>query len=226
MAQKPDAFAHAAQELEEMVKSHEDPKEEPTITEELETAAKGPLVKSEEKEPEPKPAPAPEPEPEPAQAAQEVFAKSLAESQTQEAWNAEPILGDLKKAMGQGIGAIHKSVRLLADQVATLQSDNAELRQMVGTLCKSQVKMHKSLDEMPASRPMAPYFGAPPNRNGKTEEPAERPTRGDIADRIEKAVTDQKLDPRTLGAFAGQPNDTLKMIPEEIRKSYNIPATL
>jgi hypothetical protein len=51
-------------------------------------------------------------------------------------------------------------------------------------------------------------------------------SKGDIRWRLERAVRQGAIDPRTLGLFASNPARALQYIPEEIRKSYGIPRAL
>src|SRR5712691_3071391 len=48
-------------------------------------------------------------------------------------------------------------------------------------------------------------------------------SREDVAERIQKAVADGKLEPTLMGAFITNPSLTLSRIPEDIAKSYGIP---
>lgn len=211
------ALATAAQELDEMLKSQDEKKDEPTITDELDAAAKGTLVKA-EKDPEPKPKP--EPEPAPAQqsaSVQEGFHKSLADDQGyQEVMEASDALKSLEKAAGFGFGALQKSVAILTDQVT-------QLTDMVGILCKSQKQIHKSLDAQPVKIPMPFTVQGYPDRNGHTEQPSDKPSRDDVEINLTKAVEKERLEPRILGLFSSRPNDALKLVPDNIRKSYNLP---
>src|SRR5262249_17031124 len=236
-------FETSAKELEQLVKSKEEPAKEPDIKSELasvadkalelaksvvdktslsknvmgggeekgedkpETEKKGKIeAKMEEEEEEMK-----------SHSASETLAKSLADNpEYQEVMEASDALRAMQDAMTKAVGALEKSL-------GTLRTEVAQIAEMLGTLCKSQVQPHKSFEPQPRTNPMPPFLGTI-NTSGAQQNGGDvKASREDIAMKLEKAVQDGKLEPSILGFFNTRPVQALATIPEGIAKSYGIP---
>ena len=208
----------AVKELEEETEKSEQKKEEEShvgllakSVEVLSKAVSSILKKSEGKE-------------EPVTTGAETLSKSMTESEQGQVIDGEEVLKAFQVGIEKSLSTVEEN---MAARLAQIENKmNAALEVML-PLVKSQLAIHKMVEASPKSMPM---LGVLTNGAGREEvtpiRKSGRPLREEAALGIESAVGAGKLEPSYLGRFNSRPEETLRLIPDDVRKSFNIPDTL
>lgn len=142
--------------------------------------------------------------------------------------DGSPALRELAGAMSKAFAALDARLNQRNASLEIVQKSIAAIGGGVGTLCESNVVLHKSLGELPASQPDRGVTGTHLEKGADAADEAVEGglTKSEVGLRIERAVQDQKIDHRTLSLFDADPNRALGTIPNDIRKSFDIPVSM
>lgn len=143
--------------------------------------------------------------------------------------DASDALIEFQGAVGQGLSAIDARVEVMEKSLAAVLEAVNEIAGGLGVLMKSQAKVHEYTQKAPRSYPDRGVTVVTQGvaQGGENLQKSEaRHQRGEVQIKLEEAVQKQDLQSGILGVFARDPNRALRSIPEEVRKSYGIPASL
>lgn len=140
--------------------------------------------------------------------------------------NVTEILEDFRTGLKKSFDVVDGKVGALEGRFAGIEATLDGLGTALISLCKSHAELHKSFSEQPASVPLrgAVYLG------GRSDE---KPTlqkstssRGAVMMRIERARNAGQIEDGVLSLYSKNPNEALRLIPEDVKKSFDIPDEL
>lgn len=150
------------------------------------------------------------------------LSKSLSESGQGDVIDGAEVLKAFQEGISKSLATVEHNLNA---QIGQVQEAVKTALEVMLPLVKSQLAIHKMVEASPKSTPM---LGVITNGKGREDEQVRKST-GSFEDAflsIKRAVVDKKLSADHLGRFQSRPEDTLRIIPVDVRKSYDIPDTL